>query len=182
MPRPETELLVEWILEVAPSRGSVLDWGTGSGAIALAVATERPDLTVTAIDRSPAALAVARANDTGKDVEWIESDGFSSLSGRTFDLIAANPPYIPEAQMDTLAPELGHEPREALTGGPTGLECYRSITTDAPRHIRPEGWLLCEIGASQAAAVTALMEGAGLTGVQTRRDLAGLDRAIGGHR
>lgn len=182
VPRPETELLVEWVLEVAPAGARVLDWGTGSGAIALALAAERADLTVTGIDRSAPALDVARRNDRDGTVEWLISDGFAALSGRVFDVIAANPPYIAEDAMVTLAPELGHEPREALVSGPSGLECYRAIAADAPEHLTDDGVIVVEIGATQASAVADLLSGAGLTDIEVRTDLAGHERAVGARR
>jgi release factor glutamine methyltransferase len=113
IPRPETEMLVEWIIEVAPEGATVLDWGTGSGAVALALSDERPDLVVTAIDRSADALAVARGNGVrlGLEVEWVPSDGFAALAGRRFDLIAANPPYLSEKDLAAAPPELAYEPR-----------------------------------------------------------------------
>jgi len=182
VPRPETELLVEWVLEVAPAGARVLDWGTGSGAIALALAAERADLTVTGIDRSAPALDVARRNDRDGIVEWLISDGFAALSGRVFDVIVANPPYIAEDAMVTLAPELGHEPREALVSGPSGLECYRAIAADAPEHLTDDGVIVVEIGATQASAVADLLSGAGLTDIEVRTDLAGHERAVGARR
>lgn len=182
VPRPETEVLVEWALEVASGAQAVLDWGTGSGAIALALADEAPSLTVTAVDRSPDALAVASANGArlGLDVEWIESDGFAALRGRRFDLIAANPPYLRDDELAQAPPELGFEPRSALVSGPTGLEDLERICAQAPAHLRPGGWLLVELGAGQHAAVEALMATAGFTGVATRADLAGIGRVVGG--
>jgi len=182
VPRPETEVLVEWVVAVAPQGGDVLDWGTGSGAIALAVADERPDLTVTAVDRSAQALAVAQANDPGGAVAWLESDGFSALSGLRFDVIAANPPYLSVDDLAQVDAELGYEPREALVSGPTGFEALERIAPESPRHLRPGGWLLSEVGAGQAGTVTELWRGAGFVDVQTRRDLAGIDRVVGGRR
>jgi release factor glutamine methyltransferase len=182
VPRPETELLVEWVLEVAPHGARVLDWGTGSGAIAVALATERPDLTVTGIDRSAAALEVARRNDPQGGVQWLVSDGFAALDGHTFDVIAANPPYIAEAEMSALAPELAYEPREALVSGPSGLECYRAIASDCAVHLATDGIVVVEIGATQASAVSALFGAAGLTDIAVRTDLAGHERAVGARR
>lgn len=180
IPRPETEHLVEWVCEVAPEGAAVLDWGTGSGAVALALATERPDLAVCGIDVSAAALAVARRNDRDDAVEWVESDGFAALADRSFDVVASNPPYIAAADLPGLAPELGHEPRVALVSGSTGLECYRRIAADAPAHLAAGGWLIAEIGERQADAVAEIWRAAGLDPVEVRRDLAGLDRLVGG--
>jgi release factor glutamine methyltransferase len=182
VPRPETELLVEWALEAAGPGARVLDWGTGSGAVALALADERPDLAVTAIDTSAEALAIARANDAAGAVEWLASDGFAALTGRVFDVVAANPPYLSDAEMAGAPPELAHEPRSALVAGPTGLEALAGLAAEAPVHLAPGGWLVAEIGAGQDAAVRGLWEGAGLADVAVRRDLAGLPRAVGGRR
>jgi release factor glutamine methyltransferase len=182
VPRPETETLVEWALEVAPPGGAALDWGTGSGAIALALADERPDLRLTAIDRSPAALALAASNAAaaGASVEWIRSDGFAALGARRFDLVVANPPYLSEADLAAASPELRHEPREALLAGPTGLEALAGIAAEAPAHLTAGGWLIAEVGAGQAAAVRGLWRRAGLVAVAARDDLAGIARAVGG--
>lgn len=184
VPRPETELLVEWALEVAPAGGAVLDWGTGSGAIALAVADEGEGLAVTGIDRSAEALEVARANGDrlGIAVEWVESDGFAALAGRRFDVIVANPPYLSEADLEAAPPELGYEPRGALVSGPSGLEVIEDICAQAPGHLAPGGHLLVELGQGQAPAVAERMAAAGLTDITTRADLAGIDRAVGGRR
>lgn len=182
IPRPETELLVEWALAVAPSGGRVLDWGTGSGAIALALAHERPDLVVSGLERSEAALAVARVNDPDGRVEWLLSDGFAGCAGRRFDVIVANPPYIPAAELPQLAPELGFEPADALVSGPTGLEAFQAIAADGPGHLDEGGWLLAEIGMGQGEDVMALWRGVGLASVATRADLAGIDRVVAGRR
>ena len=180
VPRPETELLVEWALEVAPDGGSVLDWGTGSGAVALALVDERPDLRVTGTDRMPEALAVARANDPAGSVTWVRSDGFASLPGACFDVIAANPPYLSHAELAAAPSELGFEPAGALVAGPTGLEALESIARHAPAHLAPRGWLLLEVGAGQAPRVRGLMRDAGLVDAGCRRDLSGTERAVGG--
>lgn len=182
VPRPDTETLVEWAVAVAPHGARVLDWGTGSGAIALALADERPDLAVTAVDVSPGALRVAASNATanGLTVEILESDGFAALAGRRFGLIAANPPYLSDAELEAADPELAFEPRGALTAGPAGDECIARLAAEAPAHLEPGGWLLCEIGMGQGARATELLKAAGFTAVEVRRDLAGLDRVVGG--
>ena len=180
IPRPETEVLVEWAVEVAAPGGAALDWGTGSGAVALALAAERQDLAVTGIDRSEAALAVARGNDPAGRVEWLVSDGFAALGGRRFAVIAANPPYLAEDDLARAPAELGFEPREALVAGPSGLEALERLAAEAPGHLEPGGWLLTEVGAGQDAAVRRLLEAAGLTAVAAREDLAGMPRIVGG--
>jgi release factor glutamine methyltransferase len=182
VPRPETETLVEWALEAAPPGAAVLDWGTGSGAIAIALATEGDGLRVTAVDRSPEALAVAGENAAAAaaDVELVRSEGFGALAGRAFDAVVANPPYLSEADLAAAPPELGWEPREALVAGPTGLEAIEGIVRDAPAHLASGGWLLMEVGAGQAPAAEALLRDAGAGEVGHRADLAGIARAVGG--
>lgn len=184
VPRPETELLAEWAMEVAPTDGTVLDWGTGSGALALSMAQERPDLRVTAVDISEAALQVARGNAAAAalGVEFIASDGFSALAGRTFDVIVANPPYLSEADLEAAPEELGFEPRGALVSGPTGFEVLERLAADAPTHLESGGWLLTELGMGQAPRVAGMWEAAGLVDVEVRADLAGIDRMVGGRR
>ena len=182
VPRPETELLVEWALGLLPPVGTVLDWGTGSGAVALALADEGPGLAVTGLERSEAALSRARANGErlGLAVEWLTSDGFAAVAGRRFDAIVANPPYLAEADMDATPPELAFEPREALVAGPTGLEAIDRIAAEAPAHLEPGGALLVEVGAGQAEAAAAALAAAGLRDVAGRADLAGIARVVGG--
>lgn len=182
VPRPETETLVEWALEVLPSGGAALDWGTGSGAVAIALATEAEGPRVTAVDRAPEALAAAAANAeaAGAALELVASDGFTALAGRAFDLVAANPPYLSESDLAAAPPELAWEPREALVAGPTGLEAIAGIVRDAPAHLVPGGWLLVEVGAGQAPAVEAMLRDAGAREVGHRDDLAGIARAVGG--
>lgn len=184
VPRPETEVLVEWALEVAAPGATVLDWGTGSGAIALALIDEGPDLRVTAVERSEAALARARANGAlacpGAEVEWVASDGFAALAGRRFDLVVANPPYLAPEELEQGPPELRFEPREALVAGPTGMEAIARLVADAPAHLEPGGRLLIEVGDEQAPAAEALMADAGLVEVAHRPDPAGIARVVGG--
>jgi release factor glutamine methyltransferase len=185
VPRPETEVLVEWALAVAPEGGTVLDWGTGSGAVALAFADEAPALRVTALDRSPQALERARANEARcqcAEVEWLLSDGFAAVSGRRFDVIAANPPYLSRDDLAAAPPELGFEPEDALVSGPTGLEAVARIAGEAPDHLEPGGWVLIEVGDGQAEAAQGLLRAAGLAEVGQRDDLAGIARAVGGRR
>ncbi len=182
VPRPETELLVDWALEVAPEGGSALDWGTGSGAIALALADEGPHLRVAALDRSGDALRTARANAEtvdGARVEWLLSDGFAAVAGRRFDLIAANPPYLSPEDLEQAPPELRFEPEGALVSGPTGREAIARIAAEAPAHLEPGGWLLMEVGAGQAPGAEGLLTAAGLVGATHRDDLAGVARVVG---
>ena len=184
VPRPETEVLVEWALEVAAPGAAVLDWGTGSGAVALALADEGDGLRVTAVESSGPALAVARANGRrlGLDVEWLDSDGFGALAGRRFALVAANPPYLSPAELEAAPPELRFEPAEALVAGPTGLEAIARLAAEAPAHLEPGGALLVEVGEGQAEPAAAALRGAGLEGVEPRADLAGVARVVGGRR
>jgi release factor glutamine methyltransferase len=181
VPRPETETLVEWALEVLAPGAAALDWGTGSGAIAIALATEG-GLHVTGVDRSPEALAVAEANAAaaGAAVELVRSDGFAGLEGRVFGAVVANPPYLSEADLADAPPELAWEPRDALVAGPTGLEAIAAIVRDAPAHLAPGGWLLMEVGEGQAPTVVAMLRDAGARDAASRDDLAGIARAVGG--
>jgi release factor glutamine methyltransferase len=179
VPRPETELLVETALErLAGHPGpAVLDLGTGSGAIALAIAAELPAAEVTAVDASDGALRIARRNavDAGLDrVRFLRGDWFEPVAAQRFDVIVANPPYL--AASDPHLPALVHEPRGALVAGPTGLEALREIAMAAPRFLRSGGHLLLEHGADQGSAVRALCASAGLVQAGTIRDLAGLER------
>jgi release factor glutamine methyltransferase len=182
VPRPDTETLVEWALEVLRGRQAprVVDLGTGSGAIALAIQSARPDASVEAVDRSAGALAVAAANAQRlglplrfRQASWLEGAG-------TYDLIASNPPYIAAGDLHLQA--LSHEPQEALVAGPDGLSDLRAIARAAPAHLAPGGWLLLEHGHDQAAAVQALLREAGLADVGSRHDLAGIARCTGGRR
>ncbi|RYX90899.1 MAG: peptide chain release factor N(5)-glutamine methyltransferase [Comamonadaceae bacterium] len=188
VPRPDTETLVHWSLEVIemtamPPNPSVLDLGTGSGAIALAIAHTRQaagrPASVTAVDASADALAVAHENarTLGLAVQFIQSNWLDGVNGR-FDLIASNPPYIASADPHLAA--LEHEPLQALASGADGLDDIRRIVRDAPRHLAAGGWLLLEHGYDQAAAVRDLLVAGGFSGVQSRCDLAGIERCSGG--
>ena len=183
VPRPETEVLVEWAVDALPDRARVVDWGTGSGAIAIALATERRDLRVVAVDRSAAALEVAKANAeaAGADVHFMESDGLGELGDHRVDAIVANPPYLSERQYAEAAAELGHEPREALVAGPAGDEVINAIIADAPDRLDAEGWLMIEVGEGQAHAALERMDDAGFKDSDLRHDLAGIARVVGGH-
>jgi release factor glutamine methyltransferase len=183
IPRPETELLVEIALEIGAS--SVIDVGTGSGAIALAVADELPEAKVFAIDISMDALRVAQVNTDrlglGDQVDVVNRGVATLASTGPCDLLLANLPYVSKGEWEGLAPEIReYEPREALVAGETGLEAIEGLLDSlAGLEWRPAAVAL-EIGADQAAAVTELVRGAGYTEVETRQDLAGLDRAIVG--
>jgi release factor glutamine methyltransferase len=182
VPRPDTETLVEWALEVLRERKSpkVIDLGTGSGAIALAIQSARPDAQVEAVDRSAAALEVAAAN-AGRLGLPVRLRQASWLAGAgAYDLIASNPPYVAEA--DPHLPALQHEPREALAAGADGLDDLRRIVAEAPAHLLPGGWLLLEHGWDQGAAVRGLLAQAGFAEVTSRRDLGGHERCSGGRR
>jgi release factor glutamine methyltransferase len=184
IPRPDTELIVELALERLPETSPrLLDMGTGSGAIAVAVAHTRPDADVTALDVSPDALAVARANAAanGARVRFLESSWFDALAaGETFDVIASNPPYIAAGDEHLAQGDLRFEPVGALTDHADGLSALRIIVAGSPRHLAPGGWLLLEHGYDQAAAVRALLLETGFTDVQSWRDLAGIERVSGG--
>ncbi len=182
VPRPETEMLVDWALEVlpeAPAR-TVVDLGTGSGAIALALASREPDLQLTATDASADALAVARGNALrlGLAVAFAQGSWWAPLVGQGFGLAVANPPYV--ALGDAHLPALAHEPASALTAGADGLDDLRTIAAGAPAHLLPGAWLLLEHGHDQGPAVRAMLAAAGLVATQTRKDLAGFARCTGG--
>jgi release factor glutamine methyltransferase len=183
VPRPETETLVEWALEVltGASAPRVIDLGTGSGAIALAIKARRPDAQVVATDRSADALDVAAANAAalGLDIEFRRASWLAGTRER-FDLIVSNPPYI--AVGDPHLPALAHEPLHALVAGPDGLDDLRAIVAQAPTCLRPSGWLLLEHGYDQAAPVGELLGAAGFARVTSRPDLAGIARCSGGQR
>ncbi|MBC7436384.1 MAG: peptide chain release factor N(5)-glutamine methyltransferase [Bdellovibrionales bacterium] len=181
IPRPDTETLVDWVLAVLKDTGTprVLDLGTGSGAIALAIKYERPDARVSAVDASPAALEVAASNAQrlGLDVAFSAGSWLDGVSGH-YDLIASNPPYI--AQGDTHLPTLSHEPAQALVSGADGLDDIRQIIASAASRLLPGGWLLLEHGWDQAGAVRALLATAGFSEVGSRNDVAGIARCSGG--
>ena len=186
IPRPETELLVELALDRLPRTEPrrVLDLGTGTGAIALAIASERPLADLTAVDASQAALDVARDNaaEAGLALRLRHSDWFSAVAGERFDLVASNPPYIADGDPHLQQGDLRFEPRAALASGPDGLDAIRVITRDAPAHLVPGGWLLVEHGYEQGPAVRALFAAAGLQSVATERDLEQRDRVTLGRR
>ncbi|MBE0621023.1 MAG: peptide chain release factor N(5)-glutamine methyltransferase [Burkholderiales bacterium] len=184
IPRPETELLVELALARIPVNESVrvLDLGTGSGAIAVTLAKERPQARLTAVDVDYAALSVARANAKRHrvNVRFFCGDWFGALSGESFDLIVANPPYVASADPHLAAGDVRFEPQRALVGGADGLECIRVIVAQARAHLNPGAWLLFEHGYDQAAACRALLEAQAYGDIQTWPDLAGIARVSGG--
>lgn len=180
VPRPETERLVDWACELAsawPGPPSIVDLGTGSGAIALAIKHRLMHAQVTATDVSASALAVARRNAERLHlaIEIVESAWWAALAGRRFDIVVSNPPYI--AGDDTHLEALKHEPRLALTPGRDGLSAVTAIVAAAGAHLAEGGWLLVEHGFDQAAAVRKCFEAAGLEAIDTRADLAGHPRA-----
>ncbi len=180
IPRPETELLVEVALELEPRRA--LDVGTGSGAVALAIADELPDAQVTATDASSDALAVAAENARRLGLaDRVRIEPGTLPVGERFDLVVANLPYVSEPEWEALAPEIvRHEPRRALVAGPTGLEAIEALLEALDPRVRrsPCSALALEVGAGQAEQVEALMRGIGLDHVDRRRDLAGVERVV----
>ena len=187
VPRPDTEVLVEWALALLqggaalPAQAQVLDLGTGSGAIALAIQHGHTAAQVTAVDASAGALAMAQHNATrlGLPVTCLLGSWFTPVTGSRFDLIVSNPPYIAEADPHLAA--LQHEPKQALTSGPDGLDDIRLIIENAPAHLHAGGWLLFEHGWDQADAVAALLQRHGFLDVTSREDLGGHRRCTGGH-
>ena len=183
-PRPETELLIEAAL--AEPFEQVLDLGTGSGCILVTLLAEEPGARGIGTDVSTGAGLVAAANAVRHGVaprcEIRRADWLDGVTG-SFDLIVSNPPYIARDEMAALAPEVrDHEPRGALTDEADGLSAYRTITRDAPRHLRPAGRLIVEIGPTQGAAVSAMFEAARLSGVTVLQDLDGRDRVVLGRK
>jgi len=187
IPRPETELLVELALERLPRTSGVrlADLGCGSGAVALAIASERPECSVIATDRSVAALAVARENATrlGLDrVAFRHGQWCAPLAGERFAMVVSNPPYVAAGDPHLAEGALRFEPADALVSGPDGLDDIRAIVDCVGTILQPGGWLLLEHGWDQGRAVAALLTGAGLEAVTTHRDLAGQERVCSGRR
>lgn len=186
IPRPETELLVELALERVPAglAADIADLGTGSGAVAVTLALERPNARLTALDLSPAALEVARRNADrlgAGNVRFLESDWFAALpAGEAFDLIASNPPYIAEEDPHLSQGDVRFEPPAALASGPDGLDAIRRIVREAPTRLKPGGWLLFEHGYDQSQAAQALLAAAGFREVASFADLQGHLRVSGG--
>lgn len=186
IPRPDTEVLVEAALRRCSAAATVLDCGTGSGAVALALATELPDARVWASDRSTAALAVARANGArhAPRVRFVAGDLLASFRDEVFDLLVSNPPYLRADEIVGLEPEVrDFEPRQALAGGPDGLDALRVLVADGARVLRPGGWLLLEVGAGQAETVVGFLElREPYTDTLVERDYAGIPRVVGARR
>ena len=183
IPRPDTELLVDWAIELIDAHQAlpvrVLDIGTGSGAIALALKQARPACQLTGVDVSAGALQVAQDNGMrlGLPVRWHLSDGLAALAGESFEMIVANLPYV--ADGDPHLADLRHEPQLALTSGPDGLDAIRRVGATASAHLQPQGWLLLEHGRDQSEEVSACLRQHGYEDVQTRTDLAGHPRCTG---
>lgn len=185
IPRPETELVVERALKHVPADAGaapparVLDLGTGSGAIALAIAHERPACEVIGIDSSTAACRVAAANAERLRIgnaSFLTGCWYEPVTGRRFELIASNPPYVADSDSRIEPDVTRYEPRLALYGGPDGLAALRAVIGRAPAHLVPGGWLIVEHGDTQGAAVRELLQAANLTSISSRTDLAGKER------
>lgn len=185
IPRPETELLVELALTRMPPEAScrVLDLGTGSGCIAISIASHRPRTRVTATDRSADALDIAAENARAhgvQNIDFFRGDWFAAVGGEHFDVIISNPPYIAAGDPHLASGDVRFEPVAALTAGTDGLACLREIVDGAGAHLAAGGWLLFEHGWDQAAPCRALLQSAGFTAIQSWRDVAGIERVSGG--
>lgn len=183
IPRADTELLVDLALARAAPGARILDLGTGSGAIAIAIGRNRPDLGMVATDISPTALEIARENAAlhRVRVSFLQSDWFAGLEGTLFDLIVSNPPYIIAGDIHLTQGDLPFEPLDALTDHADGLNALRQLAAGAAAHLRPGGRLILEHGHDQAPAVRRLLDHAGFDAVQSWTDLAGIERVSGGH-
>ena len=190
VPRPETEMLVDLALEaVKPLPApTVLDLGTGCGCVAIAILVNAPHAHAVATDLSEAAIAAARINATRHGV--LDRISFRAgswcaplLPGETFDVVVSNPPYVESDIVEQLQPEVSdHDPRLALDGGEDGLAAYRAIADGVPKRLKPKGQLIVEVGSEQGFEVGAILSSAGFTGIDIRKDLAGLDRVVLGHQ
>ncbi|WP_110655892.1 peptide chain release factor N(5)-glutamine methyltransferase [Salinicola halimionae] len=184
IPRPDTERLVEVALESASAvSGKLLDLGTGTGAVALALASERRDWQVTGVDLAPEAVTLAQSNARKlaiSNVNFLLSDWFSALSGRRFDIIVANPPYIADDDPHLTRDDVRFEPRSALVAEAAGLSDLAWLARHAPSHLEPEGWLWLEHGYAQAGQVQDILVRCGFVSVVSRQDLAGHERITGG--
>jgi release factor glutamine methyltransferase len=185
VPRPETELVLEAALEALPEGGQALDLGTGSGALAVSLALERPGASVTATDLSPEVLALARENAErlgATGVTFLAGDLYDAVPpGARFHLIVSNPPYLPRGELDTLPPEVLREPRLALDGGADGLALLRRIAAGAPARLRPGGALVLEMHESHLDALPSICLECGFARAEARRDLAGRPRFVVAH-
>lgn len=184
IPRPDTECLVELALERLPSSScNILDLGTGTGAIALALASERQDCRVTGVDLQPEAVALAQHNAQKLaigNVQFLQGSWFAPLAGQTFALIASNPPYIDAADPHLAQGDVRFEPSSALIAQQHGLADLSAIVQQAPQYLQPQGWLLLEHGWQQGESVRALLQAAGFTSIATRRDYGDNDRVTFG--
>jgi release factor glutamine methyltransferase len=184
IPRPDTECLVELALERLPSSScNILDLGTGTGAIALALASERPDCTVTGVDLQPEAVALAQHNAQKLAIgnaQFLQGSWFAPLAGQTFALIASNPPYIDAADPHLAQGDVRFEPSSALVAQQHGLADLSAIVQQAPQYLLPQGWLLLEHGWQQGESVRALLQAAGFISIATRRDYGDNDRVTFG--
>lgn len=183
IPRHDTEVLVTEALRAAPAARRVLDIGSGSGCIAIVIARNLPDATVISVDISPEAIELARCNAVRNEVrvDFRQGSIFEPVQGERFDLIVSNPPYISEADIEKLQPEIrDFEPMIALAGGADGLDFYRQIIPLAPDHLTPGGWLLLEVGAGQSEEVTEIFANNSFSAIFSTKDPAGIDRVVGG--
>ncbi|WP_420589995.1 peptide chain release factor N(5)-glutamine methyltransferase [Bacterioplanoides sp.] len=188
IPRADTETLIEWVLDLAaeqqiPAQGSALDLGTGTGAIALAVASELPDWQITGADFQPEAVALASVNQQAlgfNNARIIQSDWYQAFSGQTFDLIVSNPPYIDGDDPHLDQGDVRFEPKSALVAEDAGMADLAHIISQAPEYLNDGGWLLLEHGFQQAEAVCELLTQCGFTQVENRKDLGGNPRISGG--
>jgi len=183
IPRHDTELLVTEALKVVPEAQAVLDLGSGSGCVAIALARNLPGAAVVSVDISAEALELARGNAAlnSVSVEFMLGSLFEPVKGERFDLVVSNPPYIPAADIESLQPEVrDYEPRPALDGGSDGLDFYRAIIPAAPDHLTSGGWLLLEVGAGQSAAVTEMFAKNGFSAIFSAKDPGQIERVVGG--
>ena len=189
IPRPETEILVETAIGLIKGVPAprIADIGLGSGAVAVSIAKAAPDAVIYGTESSVEALEIARRNaqraDTQNRTHFLQGDLLEPLAGMTFRLIVSNPPYIPGSEIEGLQPEIAkYEPRQALDGGPDGLECHRRLAGSAGAYLEDKGVLAVEVGAGQADAVEGLFRAAGLRGVRSVRDYSGIERVVLGER